>query len=64
MKIEFEKQFGKGVTPNLGMQRQRDGRRSNVLPISSEDNTFLALRLIEWLKQKWIDVNIKYNERY
>ena len=35
------------------MQRQRDGRRSNEEKIS-----LLALGLIEWLKQKWIDVKV------
>ena len=49
--IEFEKQFGKGVDPwyakaEIWAKKQR-------FPIS-----FLALGIIEWLKQKWIDVKV------
>ena len=56
MKIEFEKQFGKGVDPWYAKAER--WARSNA------SISFLALGLIEWLKQKWIDVKVKYNERY
>ena len=51
MKIEFEKQFGKGVDPWYA-KAERWAKKQRF-PIS-----FLALGLIEWLKQKWIDVKI------
>ena len=51
MKIEFEKQFGKGVDPWYA-KAERWAKKQRV-PIS-----FLALGLIEWLKQKWIDVKV------
>ena len=49
MKIEFEKQFGKGVDPWYA-KAERWAKKQRF-PIS-----FLALGIIEWLKQKWIDV--------
>ena len=51
MKIEFEKQFGKGVDPRYA-KAERWAKKKRF-PIS-----FLALGFIEWLKQKWIDVKI------
>ena len=51
MKIEFEKQFGKGTDPWYA-KAERWAKKQRF-PIS-----FLALGLIEWLKQKWIDVKI------
>ena len=49
--IEFEKQFGKGVDPWYA-KAERWAKKQRF-PIS-----FLALGIIEWLKQKWIDVKI------
>ena len=51
MKIQFEKQFGKGVDPWYA-KAERWAKKQRF-PIS-----FLALGLIEWLKQKWIDVKV------
>ena len=51
MKIEFEKQFGKGVDPWYA-KAERWAKKQRF-PISH-----LALGIIEWLKQKWIDVKI------
>ena len=51
MKIELEKQFGKGVDPWYA-KAERWAKKQRF-PIS-----FLALGLIEWLKQKWIDVKV------
>ena len=51
MKIEFEKQFGKGVDP--WYEKAKRWAKKQRFPIS-----FLALGIIEWLKQKWIDVKI------
>ena len=51
MKVEFEKQFGKGVDPWYA-KAERWAKKQRF-PIS-----FLALGLIEWLKQKWIDVKV------
>ena len=51
MKIEFEKQFGKGVDPWYA-KAERWAKKQRF-PIS-----FLALGFIEWLKQKWIDVKV------
>ena len=51
MKIEFEKQFGKGVDPWYA-KAERWAKKQRF-PIS-----FIALGFIEWLKQKWIDVKI------
>ena len=51
MKIQFEKQFGKGVDPWYA-KAERWAKKQRF-PIS-----FLALGIIEWLKQKWIDVKI------
>ena len=51
MKIQFEKQFGKGVDP--WYVKAKRWAKKQRFPIS-----FLALGLIEWLKQKWIDVKV------
>ena len=51
MKIQFEKQFGKGVDP--WYEKAERWAKKQRFPIS-----FLALGIIEWLKQKWIDVKI------
>jgi len=51
MKIEFEKQFGKGTDP--WYEKAERWAKKQKFPIS-----FLALGFIEWLKQKWIDVKI------
>ena len=49
--IEFEKQFGKGVDP--WYEKAERWAKKQRFPIS-----FLALGIIEWLKQKWIDVKV------
>ena len=51
MKIEFEKQFGKGVDPWYAKAER--WAKKQKFPIS-----FLALGFIEWLKNKWIDVKV------
>ena len=51
MKIEFEKQFGKGVDP--WYEKAERWAKKQRFPIS-----FLALGFIEWLKQKWIDIKV------
>ena len=51
MKIEFEKQVGEGTDPWYA-KAERWAKKQRF-PIS-----FLALGIIEWLKQKWIDVKI------
>ena len=51
MKIEFEKQLGKGVDP--WYEKAERWAKKQRFPIS-----FLALGIIEWLKQKWIDVKV------
>ena len=48
MKIEFEKQFGKGVDPWYA-KAERWAKKQRF-PIS-----FLALGVIAWLKEKWIE---------
>ena len=52
MKIEFEKQFGKGTDPWYAKAER--WAKKQKFPIS-----FLALGLIAWLKQKWIDIKIE-----
>ena len=56
MKIEFEKQFGKGTDPWYA-KAERWAKKQRF-PIS-----FLLLGAIEWLKNKWIDVKIYNNMR-
>ena len=51
MKIEFEKQFGKGVDPWYAKAER--WAKKQKFPIS-----FLALGFIEWLKNKWIDMKV------
>ena len=52
MKIEFEKQFGKG--PDPWYAKAERWAKKQKFPIS-----FLALGFIAWLKQKWIDIKIE-----
>ena len=52
VKIEFEKQFGKGVDPWYA--RAERWAKKQKFPIS-----FLALGLIEYLKRIWINTKIK-----
>ena len=52
MKIEFEKQFGKGTDPWYAKAER--WAKKQKFPIS-----FLALGFIAWLKQKWIDIKIE-----
>ena len=52
MKIEFEKQFGKGVDPWYA--RAERWAKKQKFPIS-----FLALGLIAYLKKVWINVKVE-----
>ena len=52
MKIEFEKQFGKGVDPWYAKAER--WAKKQKFPIS-----FLALGLIAYLKKVWINTKIK-----
>ena len=56
MKIEFEKQFGKGVDPWYAKAER--WAKKQKFPIS-----FLALGLITWMKEKWIDVKVENTMR-
>ena len=49
--LNFEKTFGKGTDPWYA-KAERWAKKQRF-PIS-----FLALGIIEWLKQKWIDVKV------
>ena len=51
MKIEFEKQFGKGTDP--WYTKAERWAKKQKFPISH-----LVLGTIEWLKEKWIDVKV------
>ena len=51
VKFEFEKSFGKGTDP--WHAKAKRWAKKQRFPIS-----FLALGIIEWLKQKWIDVKV------
>ena len=53
MKIEFQKQFGKGSDPWYA-KAERWVKKKFKNPYLQH----LALGFIEWLKQKWIDVKI------
>ena len=53
MKIEFEKQFGKGVDPWYDTA-ERWVKKKFKNPYLQH----LALGLIAWLKEKWIDVKV------
>ena len=55
MKIEFEKQFGKGVDP-WHAKAKRWIKKKFRNPYLQH----LALGFLEWLKEKWIDVKV-YN---
>ena len=55
MKIEFEKQFGKGVDPWYA-KAERWIKKKFKNPYLQH----LALGFLEWLKQKWIDTKV-YN---
>ncbi len=61
MKVEFEKQFGKGVDP--WYEKANRWAKKQKFPIS-----FLALGLIAYLKKVWINTKIKneigFNPRY
>ena len=52
VKIEFEKQFGKGVDPSY--TKAERWAKKQKFPIS-----FLALGLIAYLKKVWINVKIE-----
>ena len=56
MKIEFEKQFGKGVAPWYAKAER--WAKKQKFPIS-----FLALGLIAYLKKVWINVKIENTMR-
>ena len=56
MKIEFEKQFGKGVDPWYA--RAERWAKKQKFPIS-----FVALGLIAYLKKVWINVKIENTMR-
>ena len=51
IKFNFEKQFGKGTDPWYAKAER--WAKKQKFPIS-----FLALGLIAWLKEKWIDVKV------
>jgi len=53
MKVEFEKQFGKGVDPWYA-KAERWIKKKFRNPFLQH----LALGFLEWLKQKWIDVKV------
>ena len=53
MKIEFEKQFGKGVDPWYA-KAERWIKKKFRNPYLQH----LALGFLEWLKQKWIDTKV------
>ena len=52
MKIEFEKQFGKGTDPWYAKAERWANKQ--MFPIS-----FLLKGLIAWMKEQWIDVKIE-----
>ena len=54
MKIEFEKQFGKGTDPWYAK-----AERYVYKKFKNPYLQHLAIGFIEWLKQKWIDVKIE-----
>ena len=56
MKIEFEKQFGKRTAPWYAKAER--WAKKQKFPIS-----FLALGLITWMKEKWIDVKVENTMR-
>tara|TARA_B100000424_G_scaffold93105_1_gene70115 strand:+ start:79 stop:372 length:294 start_codon:yes stop_codon:yes gene_type:complete len=58
MKIEFEKQFGKGTDPWYAK-----AERYVYKKFKNPYLQHLAIGFIEWLKQKWIDTKIKNTMR-
>ena len=56
VKFEFEKSFGKGTDP--WYSKPERWAKKQRFPIS-----FLALGVIEWLKNKWIDIKIENTMR-
>ena len=56
MKIEFEKQFGKGTDPWYAKAERWANKQK--FPIS-----FLALGLIEYLKKVWVNVKVENTMR-
>ena len=56
MKIEFEKQFGKGVDPWYAKAER--WAKKQKFPIS-----FLTLGFITWLREKWIDIKVSNTMR-
>ena len=55
MKIEFEKQFGKGTDPWYAKAERWIKKKFRNLYLQH-----LALGFLEWLKEKWIDAKV-YN---
>ena len=53
MKIEFEKQFGKGTDPWYAKAKRWIKKKFRNPYLQH-----LALGFLEWLKQKWIDVKV------
>ena len=53
MKIEFEKQFGKGVDPWYAKAERWIKKKFRNAYLQH-----LALGFLEWLKQKWIDTKV------
>ena len=56
IKFNFEKQFGKGTDPWYAKAER--WAKKQKFPIS-----FLALGLITWMKEKWIDVKVENTMR-
>ncbi len=56
IKFNFEKQFGKGTDPWYAKAER--WAKKQKFPIS-----FLASGIIEWLKNKWIDIKVKNTMR-
>ena len=56
MKIEFEKQFGKGTDPWYAKAERWANKQK--FPIS-----FLLKGLIAWMKERWIDVKVENTMR-
>ena len=53
MKIEFEKQFGKGTDPWYAKAERWIKKKFRIHYLQH-----LALGFLEWLKQKWIDTKV------
>ena len=56
MKIEFEKQFGKGTDPWYAKAER--WAKKQKFPIS-----FLTFGFITWLREKWIDIKVSNTMR-